>query len=165
MFPLCLLPRSCTAMAFTEGFFFYCLFIFLFPLWYCYIHSRFVVSLFFVWDLYKSSVWDFSFKYCIPNCYRIPLRHGKEHRKLKYLPMGDWIFSGIWYLLSVIFIQAREMETHTLSRSSQVTANLLLPVFASWINLSLTFMCSKKSLDSSHSHFFLQGYPSIYLQT
>lgn len=70
----------------------------------------------------------------------VSVSHGNEYRKLKSLPVCDWIFSGIWELLSVIFIKAREMEAHALGRSSQVTAKLLLLAFSSWINFSLTLV-------------------------
>lgn len=75
-----------------------------------------------------------------------------EQRKLKYFSVCNWIFSGIWYLLSILFIKTREMETHASDRSSQDAAKLLFSAFAPWINFSLTFICSKKSLDSRHSY-------------
>lgn len=57
------------------------------------------------------------------------------------------------FLRIATFMKAREMELYTLPRSSQVWAKWLLPAFVSWIIFSLTFMCSKKSLDSRHSYF------------
>lgn len=161
MFLLCLLPSSYTAMVFIEKFFFGCLLIFLFPLWNYYIHSLLAVYLNFVWDLEKSSYKDFSIKYCIPSHFSTSLSHGNEHRKLKYLPVCDQIFSGI-YLLSVIFIK-QEMETHALGRSSQVRAKLLLPAFASWINFSRIHVF-QEILRFQALMLFVQGYLSTYVQ-
>lgn len=93
---------------------FYYLLVFLFPLGNYFIHSQ-------------SSNWDFSFKYYILNHFSISQPWKLTHGKLKYLSICDWIFSGFWYLLSVVLIEAAEMETYTLGRSSQVRAKFLLP--------------------------------------